>query len=183
MNEDGLAVSLTFGGRPGGGEGFAIPIVLRYMLETCATVEQAVSALRRIPVAQSYNVAMVDTIGNHATVFVAPEQPAVVSRLDATTNHRLNLVEHRSHAARFNSVGRLTRLDQLRADDASGEQLIAAMLQPPLRNTQFEMGFGTLYTAKYEPAAGTATWHWPEMSWTRRFDDPDGVRTVDLALP
>ena len=94
MNEDGLAISLTFGGRPGGGEGFGIPIVLRYVLETCATVEQAVSALRRIPVAQSYNVALVDTIGNHATVFVAPQQPAVVSRLDATTNHRLDLVEH-----------------------------------------------------------------------------------------
>jgi predicted choloylglycine hydrolase len=183
MNEDGLAISLTFGGRPVAGEGFGIPIVLRYVLETCATVEQAVSALRRIPVAQSYNVALVDTIGNHATVFVAPQQPAVVSRLDATTNHRLDLVEHPAHAARFNSVGRLTRLDQLRADDASGEQLVAAMLQPPLRNNQFEIGFGTLYTAKYEPAAGTATWHWPETSWTRRFDDPDGVRTVNLAHP
>ena len=43
MNEDGLAISLTFGGRPGDGEGFGIPIVLRYVLETCATVEQAVS--------------------------------------------------------------------------------------------------------------------------------------------
>ena len=181
MNEDGLAISLTFGGRPGGGEGFGIPIVLRYVLETCATVEQAVSALRRIPIAQSYNVALVDTIGNHATVFVAPGQPAVVSRLDATTNHRLDQVEHPAHAARFNSVGRLARLDHLRADDASGEQLVAAMLQPPLRNDQFEIGFGTLYTAKYEPAAGTATWHWPETSWTRRFDDPDDVRTVSLA--
>ena len=37
MNDDGLAVSLTFGGRPGSGEGFGIPIVLRYILETCAT--------------------------------------------------------------------------------------------------------------------------------------------------
>jgi predicted choloylglycine hydrolase len=183
MNEDGLAVSLTFGGRPGSGEGFGIPIVLRYLLETCATVEQAVTALRRIPVAQSYNVALVDTVGGHATVFVAPGQPAVVSRLDATTNHRLDRVEYPATAARLNSVRRLTRLDQLRADDASGEQLIAAMLRPPLRNNQFEIGFGTLYTANYEPAAGTATWHWPQMSWTRRFDDPDDVRTVNLAHP
>jgi predicted choloylglycine hydrolase len=183
MNEDGLAISLTFGGRPGGGEGFGIPIVLRYVLETCATVEQAVGALQRIPVAQSYNVALVDTTGSHATVFVAPGQPAEVSRLDATTNHRLDQVEHPAIATRLNSVGRLTRLDQLRADDASDDQLVAAMLQPPLRNDQFEIGFGTLYTAKYEPAAGTATWNWPQTSWTRRFDDPDGVRTVSLAHP
>src|SRR6476661_2862436 len=89
MNEDGLAISLTFGGRPGGGEGFGIPIVLRYVLETCATAEQAVDALRRIPVSQSYNVAIVDRAGDHATVFVAPGQPAEVSDLPATTNHRL----------------------------------------------------------------------------------------------
>ena len=181
MNEDGLAISLTFGGRPGSGEGFGIPIVLRYLLETCATVEQAVRALRRIPVAQSYNVALVDTTGRHATVFVGPGQPATVSQLDATTNHRLDQVEYPAAAARFNSVGRLTRLQQLRADNASGKRLVAAMLQPPLRNDEFQIGFGTLYTVKYEPAAGTATWHWPETSWTRRFDDPNGVRLVTLA--
>jgi hypothetical protein len=36
---------------------------------------------------QSYNVALVDTAGRHATVFVASERPAVVSHLEATTNH------------------------------------------------------------------------------------------------
>jgi predicted choloylglycine hydrolase len=182
MNEDGLAVSLTFGGRPDTGEGFGIPIVLRYVLETCATVGEAVTALRRIPVAQSYNVALVDTAGGHATVFVAPGQPAVVSRLEATTNHRLDLVEYPGTAARINSVGRLARMQQLRSDAATAEHIVAAMLRPPLRNDGFDIGFGTLYTVRYQPAARTATWHWPETtSWTRRFDDPDGVRTVDLA--
>jgi hypothetical protein len=87
MNEDGLAVSLTFGGRPDVGEGFGIPIVLRYVLETCATVEQAVSALRRIPVSQSYNVALVDSAGAHATVFVAPGQAAEDRETHTTTTH------------------------------------------------------------------------------------------------
>jgi predicted choloylglycine hydrolase len=181
MNEDGLAVSLTFGGRPDVGEGFGIPIVLRYVLETCATVEQAVSALRRIPVSQSYNVALVDSAGDHATVFVAPGQPAEVSELHATTNHRLDQVEHPTHAARFNSVGRLSRLDELQTGDPSSRQLVAAMLAPPIRNDQFEIGFGTLYTAEYQPAAGVATWHWLDTSWTRGFDDPDDIREVRLA--
>jgi predicted choloylglycine hydrolase len=182
MNEDGLAVSLTFGGRPDTGEGFGIPLVLRYVLETCRTVEEAITALRRIPVSQSYNVALVDTAGGHATVFVAPAEAAVVSHLEATTNHRLDQVEYPGTAARFNSVGRLARMQQLRADAASAEQIVAAMLQPPLRNDGFDIGFGTLYTVRYRPAAGTATWHWPQTtSWTRHFDDPDDVRTVDLA--
>ena len=61
-------------------------------------------------VSQSYNVALVDTAGRHATVFVASERPAVVSHLEATTNHRLDQVEHPGGAARFNSVGRLARM-------------------------------------------------------------------------
>lgn len=181
MNEDGLAVSLAFGGRPDVGDGFAIPIVLRYVLETCATVEQAVNALRRIPVSQSYNIALVDSEGKHATVFVAPGQPAEVSELHATTNHKLDQVEHPVHAARFNSAGRLSRLHEVRTREPTSGKLVAAMLTPPMRNDRFEIGFGTLYTAEYRPAAGTATWHWPDTSWTRRFEDADDIRQVRLA--
>ncbi|MGD9620080.1 MAG: C45 family autoproteolytic acyltransferase/hydrolase [Mycolicibacterium sp.] len=181
MNEDGLAVSLAFGGRPDVGAGFGIPIVLRYVLETCATVEQAVGALRRIPVSQSYNVALVDIAGEHATVFVAPGQPAEVSGLHATTNHRLDQVEHHAHAARFNSAGRRARLEEVRAGEPTSRKLVAAMLAPPMRNDQFELGFGTLYTAEYRPAAGVATWHWPETYWSRGFDDTDEVRKISLA--
>jgi predicted choloylglycine hydrolase len=180
MNDDGLAVSLTFGGRPDVGDGFGIPIVLRYVLETCATVEEAVDALGRIPVSQSYNVAVIDCTGDHATVFVAPGQPAEVSGLPATTNHRLDQIEHPTHAARFNSAGRLTQLNQLLSSAPSHTQLVSAMLVPPVRNDQFDAGFGTLYTAEYRPADGVATWHWPETSWTRRFDDPDDFRKVRL---
>jgi predicted choloylglycine hydrolase len=181
MNEDGLAVSLTFGGRPDVGEGFGIPIVLRYVLETCATVDQATCALGRIPVSQPYNVAMVDATGDHATVFVSPGHPAEVSKLHATTNHRLHQVENASHAARFNSVGRLSRLSELRSTDATSKQVVAAMLAAPMHSDEFQAGFGTLYTAEYQPAAGEATWHWPETSWTRRFDDPDDIREIKLA--
>ena len=38
MNEDGLVVSLAYGGRPGSAPGFAIPLVVRYLLEVASTV-------------------------------------------------------------------------------------------------------------------------------------------------
>jgi len=38
VNQDGLCVSLAFGGRRAVGEGFGIAIVLRYILETCRSV-------------------------------------------------------------------------------------------------------------------------------------------------
>ena len=37
----GLAVSSTFGGRRIVGAGFGIPIVVRYLLQTCTTVGEA----------------------------------------------------------------------------------------------------------------------------------------------
>jgi predicted choloylglycine hydrolase len=49
MNDAGLAVSLTFGGRQVLGDGFGIPIVTRYVLETCTTVEEARVTLARLP--------------------------------------------------------------------------------------------------------------------------------------
>ena len=42
MNDAGLAVSLTWGGRSAYGRGFAILILVRYLLETCDTVDEAV---------------------------------------------------------------------------------------------------------------------------------------------
>src|SRR6266498_2659469 len=49
MNEHGLAVSLTFGGRPVVGDGFGIPVVVRYVLETCERVGDVREALARLP--------------------------------------------------------------------------------------------------------------------------------------
>ena len=37
MNDRGLAVSLTFGGRASLGQGFGVPLVVRYLLEVCDT--------------------------------------------------------------------------------------------------------------------------------------------------
>ena len=180
MNGDGLAVSLTYGGRGVSGEGFAIPIVIRYLLETCTTVEEAIAALRRIPVSQSYNLALADTAGDHATVFVAPGSAAVVSRLQVTTNHFLDTVERPAHAARFRSVERQDLLRTIRERDGDEQDLVAAMLAPPVRAEEFDAGFGTLYTVAYSPADRRATWHWPTESWTRGFDDADEVRSVIL---
>ncbi|MFZ0325239.1 MAG: carcinine hydrolase/isopenicillin-N N-acyltransferase family protein, partial [Actinomycetes bacterium] len=51
MNDRGLAVSLTFGGLPGAGYGFAIPLVVRYLLEVCDSVADARRVVDRLPVA------------------------------------------------------------------------------------------------------------------------------------
>ncbi len=184
MNEDGLAVSLTLGGRVGSGDGFGIPIVIRYLLEACSDVDAAVSALCRIPVAQAYNVSLVDTAGRHATVYVAPGEPTEVSDLRAATNHRLTVVENPHISDPLRSRERqhalLDALSDLESDRAASE-LVAAFTRQPLRTGAYDRGFGTLYTAAYRPADGTVTYQWPGRTWTRRFDDDEAHIDVRLS--
>jgi len=184
MNEDGLAVSLTLGGRAGSGEGFGIPIVLRYVLETCSDTESAVAVLSRIPVAQAYNISIVDTAGGHATVYVAPGEPAEVSDLQAATNHRLTVVEHPHISDPLHSRQRqYTLFDALSDLDPGGSssELVDAFTRRPLRTGAYDRGFGTLYTAAYRPADGTVTYLWPGRSWTRHFDDDEAHIDVHLS--
>jgi len=56
MNESGLCASLNFRGRNIVGQGFGIPLVIRYLLETCKNVDEAVKSLDRVPVHMGYNV-------------------------------------------------------------------------------------------------------------------------------
>ncbi len=88
INDAGLAISLTFGGRKAVGTGFGIPIILRYILQTCETTKQAVKQLRRIPSHMSYNITVVDKSGDYATVHVAPDRQARVTKDRIATNHQ-----------------------------------------------------------------------------------------------
>ena len=164
VNDAGLAVSLTFGGRPQVGEGFGIPLVIRYVLEVCGTVEEAVQVLRRVPVHMSYNVTALDRTGKWATVYLAPDRPAGVTDRAVTTNHQ-GTVEWEPYATAIRSVQRAERLEKLLADGADVPAVVAACLRSPLYASRFREGFGTLYTAEYQPAEGIARYHWPDHTW------------------
>ena len=60
MNSDGLVISLSFGGRRGSGPGFAVSLVVRYLLEVATSTAQAREILDRMPVAMAYNLTIVD---------------------------------------------------------------------------------------------------------------------------
>ena len=77
MNDAGLAVSLTFGGRRVLGDGFGIPLVVRYLLETCDDVATARASLARLPYALAHNLTVVDAAGEVLTAF-SPRPRAVL---------------------------------------------------------------------------------------------------------
>lgn len=161
MNESGLSVSLAFGGRRDVGVGFGIPIVLRYVLEVCKTVPEAVAVLKRVPCHMAYTVTLVDPSGAHATVFLAPGKAPVLSARRVATNHQ-GQVHWPQHAVATGSVDRLTVLtSHLHRDTETAERFASRFLEPPTWSNARVHGWGTLYTALYWPRrrAMELRWH------------------------
>ncbi len=180
VNDAGLAVSLTFGGRPQVGEGFGIPMVIRYVLQVCETAEEAAQVLRRIPVHMSYNVTVLDRDGRRATVYLAPDRVATVTDRAVATNYQ-GTVEWAPYAAAIRTVERQERLEEMLAAGADAPGVVAACLRPPLYATRFGEGFGTLYTAEYRPGEGVARYYWPGQTWEHSLASL-GTESIKLGL-
>lgn len=170
FNDSGLAISLAFGGRTSTGIGFGIPLILRYALETCDTVEEAVAVLRRVPSHMSYNLSLVDKSGGFATVLVQPELEVTVLKEHAITNHQKK-IDWPRHAAATRTVERKQELETRLLDRrTTADSLIASFMRPPLFSNNYSRGFGTLYTAVYRPKEQTMQLLWKNNLWDQSFD-------------
>jgi predicted choloylglycine hydrolase len=177
INDAGLAVSLAFGGRRALGAGFAVPLVVRYLLEVCETTAQALTVLKRLPVQAAYNLTIVDRAGVAATARIGPDRPVALAPVAVATNHQ-DGVEWPEHATAFASVEREERLLELLQD---GADPVGAFLEPPLHARAYASGFGTLYTAVHRPAGGSVDYVWPGERWRQSVDAfEEGSRTVRL---
>ncbi len=179
VNDAGLAVSLTFGGRRAIGEGFGVPIILRYVLQTCETAEQAGRALARLPTHMSYNVTVLDARRRFLTAYMSPDRGTTVTHAAVATNHQ-ERVEWSDHA-RFTATVERERylLQRLTLHVDPPEKFIGAFLKPPLYSIAFGAGFGTLYTAVYRPAERVMELRWPGSAWALPLDgEVAGARRV-----
>lgn len=169
VNADGLAVSLSFGGRQAYGNGFGIPIMLRYVLEVCSSTEEATEVLMRLPTHMQYNVTLLDKNGKFATVYMAPDRPTEVIPVPYATNHQ--------HWVEWEEYGRMTRtMERLQFMEGcvwdkteTYYGMLNKFFKPPLYNTDFMKGFGTLYTAVYKPNDGKVELMWPHKRQTQSF--------------
>ena len=184
MNEDGLVASITDGGSGAQGLGFSVILLLRYVLETCSSVDQAIAALSRIPIALSQNVTLLDRTGQFATVFLGPDREPAVSRIPACTNHQETPLKLSSAAsAHSRSSGSKVSLAALEDRTMTLERLTAKFFEPPLYSRR--AGFTTVYTAVYLPSEGrvdlssaptnaganasTASWRWNTPTTTASY--------------
>jgi len=176
MNDAGLAVSLTFGGRRIVGDGFGVPIILRYILEFCDTTRDAIEVLKSVPCHMAYNVTLVDRSGDYMTAYLCPGADTVLAHTRISTNHQENIEWHRHAQATATVERERFLLHRLTLHDDPQDKFIATFLKPPLYSTQFARGFGTLYTAVYRPAEGLLELHWPGQVWRHRLNDKSGSK-------
>ncbi len=171
MNEHGLAASLSFGGTLKVGDGFAITLVLRYILEFCATSRDAEAVLQRVPVSMAYNVALIDKTGDHRIVFVGPDQTAFTTKGQCTTNHQKRNDPDSSLELSRDSQLRLRFLDRRVGDDNETLEHFLHLFQlPPLYRRALESkGWGTLYTSSYNPLTGEVRLDWPGRHLAQSF--------------
>ena len=168
VNDRGLTASLTFGGRSVLGDGFGMPLILRYILETCGSTRDAVAVLERVPSHMAYNVMLLDRSGRFATVEVAPDHPVRVTRDRVTTNHQRAGADN---PALTQTVERRRVLEScVAARETTRDALVGTFLSAPVYNADHALGLGTLYTAVYEPRAGRMQLVWPDREWKRSFE-------------
>ena len=98
MNEDGLVASITDGGSGAQGLAFSVILLLRYVLETCSSVDQAIAALSRIPIALSQERHPAGITGQFARC-LGPDREPALSRRPACTNHQETLLKLSSAAS------------------------------------------------------------------------------------
>jgi predicted choloylglycine hydrolase len=171
INDEGLAVALAFGGRPVVGTGFGAPIILRYLLEVCSTTGDAIECLRAVPSHMAYNVTLLDRGGRASTVFIGPDRALRVLDRPYSANHQAR-VEWPEYERATHSLEREAMLaSMLEGPSPDEDSLVRRFLQPPLHAADFAAGWGTLYTAVHDPAAGRTRIIWPDREMTRTIDD------------
>ena len=178
INDAGLSVALAYGGNGLTGEGFGITTIVRYLLETCETVPQALAALERVPSHMAYNLVLADRSGRTASVELAAGGGVTRRSRAVAANHQRAGVADRPAFTR--TVERRQCLSEMVDAQPRPDSLRARFLAAPLYQTGFDVGFGTLFTAEYDPATSALTLAWPGESWSQTLDAfEDGRRTID----
>jgi len=171
MNDSGLCASLNFGGRNVAGEGFGIPLVIRYLLETCENVDAAVKALERIPVHMAYNVMLMDRQGEYAPLFLGPDRKPGLITKKACTNHQED-IEWPEYARQTQTIEREKAADEYLNDEKMDlGSICRKFLQPPLHQFDVKKSFGTLYSAAWFPETGESKLFWKGKELNQSFED------------
>jgi len=104
--------------------------------------------------------------------------PNSSSEQRVSTNHQHG-VEWARHAQTTRSVEREAALQRAVAAGRDAEAVLGSFLRPPVYQTSYGRGYGTLYTALYRPQEASAELIWPTVRWHQSCESfVEEVRTI-----
>jgi predicted choloylglycine hydrolase len=155
MNAHGLAIGLHLVRTRPKYPGLSCAVIVRIILDQCATTAEAVALLRRLPHAMAYNYSLLDAHDSAAVVEAVPGSVAVrTGPWMACTNHFQSPLLRSLNRRPAHSQGRLPPLEAWAAGGLSTEEMFTALNRStsPAFHHGYRQGAGTLHTIVGEPA-------------------------------
>jgi len=154
MNERGLSIGLHLIRAKPAAPGLLSIMLVRRVLDSCATTAEAIDLLRRLPHAMKYNYSLLDAGGTAAVVEAGAGAVAVrIGDWLACTNHFQSAQLQRLNRRPAHSIGRLPPLEGWAAAGLSAEQTFTALNHPDSPAFHiYATGTQTLHTIVTEPA-------------------------------
>lgn len=155
MNEHGLTIGLHLVRMNPRAPGLSCVLIVRAILDQCATTAEAVAMLRRLPHAMRYNYSLLDAGGAAAVVEAHPGSVAVRTGDGlACTNHFQSPLLRPLNRRSAHSQQRLPPLEAWAAQRLSAEAMFSVLNRStsPAFHHGYTRGAGTLHTIVAEPA-------------------------------
>jgi predicted choloylglycine hydrolase len=149
MNEHGLTIGLHLVRMNPRAPGLSCVLIVRAILDQCATTADAVAMLRRLPHAMRYNYSLLDAGGVAAVVEAHPGTVAVrTGDWLACTNHFQSPLLRPLNRRSAHSIRRLPALEAWAAQRLSAEAIFSALNRStsPAFHHGYTRGAGTLHT-------------------------------------
>lgn len=157
MNEHGLCVGLHYVNDRIWQPGLVCILVVRIVLDQCATISEAVELLRRLPHGLGFNYSLMDATGDAAVVEACPKGIAVRrGRQLACTNHFQSPELQGYNRADSGSHRRLPPLEAWAGANPGMDDLFAHLngSQSPVFDHNYAKSGGTLHTLACRPSTG-----------------------------
>jgi len=151
MNEKGLVLGYNFIHRKKPGDGFVCYMISRIVLETCATVNEAIALLKAIPHRGSFSYVVMDASGERVIAEASPRS-VDVRKANACTNHfEIRKQENRNYLK--DSYARLNAIeDQLDSTDNAYKAFrLLNDVEKGVFSKLYKSWAGTIHTSAYFP--------------------------------
>lgn len=151
MNEKGLVMGYNFMQRRKPGDGFICYMIGRIILETCATVDDAITLLKEIPHRGSFSYIVMDP-NEETYVIEATPRSVEVSKSNTCTNH-FEILKHENRNHLDDSVRRkqLLETDNNQAINAYEAFRLLNDSDKGVFSNLYKSWAGTIHTTAYFP--------------------------------